>query len=120
MSQGIPLIDEDRWPWLRQIRASIEDHLGLGASAVYACSALKESYRRILTGEDTHVIIVYLKGTPSQIQARMQRRQHHFMPPKLLLSQFDTLEEPEHAWVINIDQSPEDIVEEILTNLQGD
>ena len=42
MSQGIPLNDDDRTPWLNRLADLIEEHLGRGETAVLACSALKE------------------------------------------------------------------------------
>src|ERR1700677_3625647 len=45
---GIPLADEDRWPWLERIGDCMDDHIGNGSSAVITCSALKRSYRDML------------------------------------------------------------------------
>jgi gluconokinase len=55
---------------------------------------------------------VYLKGDFDLIAARLAARKGHFMPPALLKSQFDTLQEPaadENAIVAPIDATPEDI-----------
>jgi len=48
MREGIPLTDEDRWPWLENLRELIKRCLAAGENAVLACSALKEAYRRRL------------------------------------------------------------------------
>jgi gluconokinase len=50
MNAGIPLTDDDRWPWLRALRAVIEQALADGSSAVVTCSALKRAYRDVLSG----------------------------------------------------------------------
>jgi gluconokinase len=94
MQAGIPLTDADRWPWLRAI-AEREDQLrAAGQSAVVACSALKRAYRDILIGDRPNTLLVYLRGSKALIGERMKARQHHFMPPALLDSQFADLEEP--------------------------
>jgi len=61
---------------------------------VITCSALKRSYRNIITGDRPDVRLVYLKGSPDLIRQRMAQRHGHFMPPALLDSQFSILEEP--------------------------
>ncbi|RMG55694.1 MAG: gluconokinase [Bacteroidetes bacterium] len=97
MRQGIPLDDRDRAPWLLAIRAKIETYLESDQNAVFACSALKQSYREVLQREDKRVRFVYLKGKPEDIAPRMAKRKNHFMPAGLLQSQFDALEEPAEA-----------------------
>lgn len=95
MSSGQPLNDGDRGPWLAAIAAWIDDLRSRGAHGVVTCSALKRAYRRIIVGDRPDVALVYLQGSRELIGARMAARQHHFMPPALLDSQFATLEEPE-------------------------
>ena len=51
MKHGIPLNDEDRMPWLQRLHAELQERLASGASVVLGCSALKESYRKVL-GKD--------------------------------------------------------------------
>ena len=54
------------------------------------------------------------------IAARMAARQHHFMPPSLLRSQFETLETPtpdERILVAPVTEKPGEIVTEILSGL---
>ncbi len=119
-SRGIPLQDEDRWPWLHAIRESMEAQLAAGRPAVYACSALKASYRAILMGKDpdARFHLVYLRGTPAQIRERLQRRSGHFMPLSLLDSQFEALEAPNDAWTLSITHSPAEMVAEILARMK--
>lgn len=106
MASGHPLTDEDRWPWLRAIAAWIGEHRAAGTTCVVTCSALKRVYRDIVTdNQRADVRLVYLKGDIALIEMRLKARKGHFMPPALLRSQFDALEEPradEHAIVVPI------------------
>jgi carbohydrate kinase (thermoresistant glucokinase family) len=116
MSHGIPLTDEDRWPWLQAISEVITGWIAEGQSGVVACSALKRAYRRVIIGGNAAVRLVYLKGSRDLILRRMAARQGHFMPLSLLDSQFDALEEPtpeERPLVVSIDRKPAEIVAEI-------
>jgi gluconokinase len=123
MKRGQPLDDGDRWPWLRAIAAWIEDHRTAAATCVVTCSALKRPYRDIVTdGQRADVQLVYLKGAITLIEARLSARAGHFMPPALLRSQFDALEEPdadEHAITVSIEQAPEAIAERAIELLRG-
>lgn len=92
MSQGIALQDEDRWPWLQEIRDWMTSRAGEGQSTVLTCSALKQSYRELLAGADGRVVFLHLDGGADLISQRMQGREGHFMPPTLLPSQLATLE----------------------------
>jgi carbohydrate kinase (thermoresistant glucokinase family) len=120
MRNGTPLTDADRLPWLRTISAEIEGWRTRGESGVLTCSALKRAYRDIITGGHRDVTIVYLRGSREVIHQRMAARHEHFMPVKLLDSQFDTLEEPgpdEHAIVVDVGGRPADIVAAIVRQL---
>ena len=110
MQQGIPLTDEDRWPWLHTLRARIETWVQQDMSAVLACSALKQAYREYLIIDEDEVKLVYLKGDYDLIHERLAQRQGHFMPPGLLASQFEALEEPKRGVVVDIVHPPETIV----------
>ena len=121
MHQGIPLTDEDRWPWLEAIAAFIDETRAAGRHAVLACSALKRRYRDIIVGRRPDVRLVYLKGSEPLIARRIATRHGHFMPPALLHSQFETLEEPgpdERPIVAPIDPRPREVVEHIVTALK--
>jgi gluconokinase len=115
MTNGIPLTDEDRWPWLQVLREQIVLHRGDTTCYVLACSALKQSYRDLLRGNDSLEALrfIYLKGTKELIMQRMEQRKH-FMPRTLLDSQFATLEEPRDAIVVDIRLTPDEIVSTIL------
>ena len=92
MRQGIPLEDADRWPWLAQIRDWMTSQARAGASTVLTCSALKKSYRELLSGAEGRVVFLHLDGGADVISQRIQGREGHFMPPALLPSQLATLE----------------------------
>jgi gluconokinase len=121
MSRGEPLTDDDRWPWLQAIAAWIAEHRAAGTTCVVTCSALKRVYRDIVTNEQSaDVRLVYLKGDFDLIAARLKARKGHFMPPALLKSQFDALEEPaadERAMTVPIDATPEEIAERVMRQL---
>ncbi|HEY2572487.1 MAG TPA: gluconokinase, partial [Verrucomicrobiaceae bacterium] len=104
MSRGIPLQDEDRWPWYRIIRRRIIEQRATGQVLVVACSALKKAYRDKLCEDDAPevLVFVYLKGSRELIGRRIGARQGHFMPAALLDSQFAALEEPRHAIVEDV------------------
>ena len=121
MSRGAPLTDDDRWPWLNAIAAWIAERRAKGEAGVVTCSALKRVYRDIVTDKQSaDVRLVYLKGDFDLIEARLKARAGHFMPPGLLRSQFDTLEEPgadERAITVSIDATPEEIAGQVMKAL---
>lgn len=119
MSQGIPLTDEDRLPWLQSIRDAMLQWQAQGRSAVVACSALKRSYRVLLgIGSNAKDIkLVYLKGTYDLLLERLHSRTGHYMKEQMLASQLTDLEEPADAITINISRSPEQIVSEVRKHL---
>ena len=122
MKAGAPLTDADRAPWLAAIEGWIDGQAAAGQAGVVTCSALKRAYRARLTAERPQVRVVYLRGSQALIAARVARRIHHFMPASLLASQFADLQEPgadEHPIVIDVDQSVEAQIEEIVRALGG-
>ncbi len=117
MHRGVALDDADRAPWLSAIRKLILSMLSEGRDGVIACSALKQSYRDEIVVDPNSVRIVYLKGSKEVIAERLRNRGGHFMNPDLLQSQFDTLEEPHDAIVVEITMAPEAIVSAIRARL---
>jgi len=109
MASGMPLIDEDRWPWLKAIGDRMEMERSTGHGVVVSCSALKHVYRdclRKLIHGRVHFIL--LDGSRELISDRMRKRKGHFMPPALLESQFATLEKPapdEDAVILDISRT---------------
>jgi gluconokinase len=122
MQAGIPLTDEDRAPWLIAIADFIDQARLSGKRVVLACSALKRRYRTVIIGNRPDVRLVYLKGDMELIGRRFAARHEHFMPPSLLESQFDALEEPgpnEHPIVVSIEPRPREIVANIVDALKA-
>jgi gluconokinase len=117
MHAGIPLTDDDRWPWLRALRRTIEQSLESDRGAIVACSALKNSYREVLAGGLQDVHFVLLHGDPEVLKSRLAHRHHEFMNPGLLESQLDTLEWPADAIVIDIELPVEEQVRRIRAAL---
>ena len=118
MERGEALTDEDRRPWLQTLRHEIDAAINAKIDLILACSALKASYRQILEADRPDLVkFVYLQGSFELIQQRLQERHGHFMNPDLLQSQFDDLEQPEDAIVVDIQQSPEQSVRQIETSL---
>jgi gluconokinase len=124
MKQGIALTDQDRAPWLAAIRTQIWRWIVDKKNGVITCSALKQSYRDELlfppagvNGTADQIKTVYLHGTYALIAERLHQRQGHFAGEALLASQFATLQEPRDAISIDVSQTPEQIVDEVLRGL---
>ncbi|MEO5709481.1 MAG: gluconokinase [Nocardioidaceae bacterium] len=116
MSDGIPLTDEDRWPWLQAIAelVAVRDHEG--TSTVVTCSALKKSYRDVLR-DAAPTFFVHLEAPFEVLQERMSHRTKHFMPTTLLQSQFDTLEpleDDEAGAAIDVSPPIDEVIEEAV------
>ncbi|AXV74281.1 gluconate kinase [Ralstonia solanacearum] len=119
MHAGIPLNDDDRKPWLETIRAYMDETTAGGRSLVVACSALKERYRDVLRGPSGSTAFVYLKGDFELLRNRLAARQDHFFNPMLLRSQFDALEEPADAVVVDIALPQETVAQQAVEQLQA-
>jgi gluconokinase len=109
MSHGIPLDNDDRWPWLERIGKVLGEHCRREGMVICACSALLREYREHLkkaAGEP--ILFVYLNGGEETISRRLCVRSDHFMPTELLDSQFSILEAPteeENVLSVEIDMS---------------
>jgi len=108
MSRGVPLTDEDRAGWLRTLRALIETNEAEGEKIILACSALKNTYRKILTVE-TSPLFVFLEVSRETANARLKKRSNHYMPSSLVESQFEILEKPLDAIYINAELSLDEV-----------
>lgn len=117
MKHGIPLDDADRKPWLQTLAKVIAQWLQEDKNVVLACSALKAAYRQLLLQDKKRMRIIYLQGDARLIQERLRSRLDHYMPPELLQSQLETLEEPFDAIYVDVSQPPEVIVQAIKTKL---
>ena len=111
MAAGIPLTDDDRWPWLDLVVARLQEMTATAGHAVLACSALKQAYRDRLSRAGG-VRFVHLRGEPQTIARRIAGRQHRYMPATLLDSQFATLEPPRDA--IDVDVA-DDLTTQVAT-----
>jgi gluconokinase len=115
MSQGIPLSDSDRVPWLAALEQLMDSLLAAGRSAIFTCSALKHEYREQLRQGRPEVRFVYLKGSYELIRERLEERSGHYMRAGMLDSQFDALEEPagEDVLTLNAALDPAGLVDAI-------
>ena len=121
MAAGHPLNDEDRQPWLETLNELMRGWFGAGTGGVLACSALKAKYRVTLAAgmPGDAVSFVLLDGSKELISKRLAERKHEFMNPKLLETQFATLEPPEGALRVVNDKEPDVVAAEILQGLQA-
>lgn len=117
MHAGIPLTDADRQPWLERVAAWIDAQRARKQPGIITCSALKRSYRRIIIGDRPEVRLVYLRGGRDLITDHLEGRHGHFMPPELLRSQIDTLEEPdpsEDPLTVDVGAPADRVADEII------
>ena len=120
MASGRPLMDEDRWPWLRTLADWTRERDERGESTVLSCSSLKRSYRDLLRNGGAGTYFVHMHGDKGILLERMESREH-FMPPTLLESQLDTLEllEPDERGVlVDVALPVERAVRVVLAHLQ--
>ena len=117
MARGIPLTRADRAPWLAAIHVQLLDAFTRGQSLVAGCSALEQSSRTILA-RGIPINWVYLQGSLELIRSRLQHRTGHYMKADMLSSQFEALEEPSDAIIVDVSLSPRTIVEHILAELR--
>jgi gluconokinase len=120
MRSGIPLTDEDRWPWLAAVAAVLDEHIAAGRPAVVACSALKRAYRDLLLAGRPAARLVFLDADRDVLAARLTARHGHFFRADLLDSQFADLEKPQPAQrilVVPAVGTPEQTAREIITRL---
>ena len=115
MASGQALSDAQRLPWLHEVGERLA--LGAGSGVVVACSALKRSYRDLLRGHAPAMLTVFARGDMDLIHARITARRHEYMPPSLLRTQFDDLEEraaDEPGVTVDISNTPEQLVDQII------
>jgi ribose 5-phosphate isomerase A len=117
MHAGIPLTDDDRLPWLERVAAWIDEQRSRKQPGIITCSALKRTYRQIIIGDRPEVRLVYLRGGRDLIAEHLAGRHGHFMPPALLRSQIDALEEPdpsEDPLTVDLGASAAQVAHEII------
>ena len=104
-------------PWLERVAGWIDGQRSKKQPGIIACSALKRTYRQIIIGDRPEVRLVYLRGGRDLIAEHLAGRHGHFMPPALLRSQIDTLEEPdpsEAPLTVDLAASAEQVANEII------
>lgn len=121
MGAGIPLNDQDRWPWLRIVGQTLESHQRQDMGIIIACSALKRRYRDLLREHVPDVLFLHLHGTIDTLAARMVGRDHEFMPVTLLSSQLEALEpleSDERHMLLDVRRSPAELAEHVVEVLR--
>lgn len=117
MAGGTPLVDEDRWPWLDRVAATLAEG---SPPVVGACSALRRRYRDRLRAGTPGLVVLHLSGDPALVGERLRARKGHFMPPALLRSQFETLEPleaDEPGLAVRVERPIEEIVADLLKGI---
>jgi gluconokinase len=117
MAAGIPLTDEDRRPWLADLCDVVSRYVASGENLVLACSALKGAYRDVFASAAPGMATIYLQADPILVRGRLGQRRGHYMPPALLESQFEALQEPADALTIPAAWPPDQIVTTIRATL---
>lgn len=117
MSTGVPLDDHDRLGWLQKVLLKINES-NKNNGAIFACSALKEKYREILSGSyKNEVEFIFLKIDKSEATKRLKIRENHFFPMELLDNQFEILENPSNAIKVNASNDIDLVCEEIYAQI---
>lgn len=123
MSEGHPLNDQDRQPWLRAINDAAFAMQRTQAISIIVCSALKKSYRDILREGNENLNFIYLNGDFETIESRLKARKGHFFKPQMLVTQFATLEEPaadeQDVMTIDINHAVEQVVAATVTAIKS-
>ena len=117
MRAGIPLQDDDRWPWLDRLNALLRAAQIRGEGVVLACSALKKTYRDRLSVGCQDIYDFLLSGDKDLIRERLAARKGHYMNPALLASQLETLEISGECIVVDIDDTPDALVDRIVASI---
>ncbi len=94
MASGEPLNDDDRTPWLQALNDAAFAMQRTNKVSLIVCSALKKSYRDILRKGNPNLSFIYLKGDFDVIESRLKARKGHFFKTQMLVTQFETLQEP--------------------------
>lgn len=118
MSQGIPLTDEDRMPWIENIAQACREKATVSAetetSLILACSALSKTVRKTLRQKlGNSCEFIYLHGDKDLIAKRLSQRQGHFFKPELLGSQFSALDIPNKALRLDIAEPIDILVKQL-------
>ncbi|WP_123970672.1 gluconokinase [Streptomyces sp. TLI_185] len=121
MAAGRPLNDEDRRPWLLSLADWIHEAIDDGRGGVVACSALKHEYRDIFRRAGVGVCFLYLALDRAAADQRVAGRAGHFMPARLVDSQYATLEplrSDEPGLTVDASADPQTIVDDAVRALR--
>ena len=113
MSQGIPLTDAQRAPWIERIYNQLCEYESNNDGCVLAYSGLKQQHRKIIFSAYKHTAGVLLNADPDLITERLVSRSDHFMPAQLLSSQIAEMQ-PFDSEVPTLRLNTADSVEQLL------
>ena len=119
MHAGIPLTDEDRAPWLVSLHDLLLGWYEGGTSGILGCSALRQSYRDVLTPQipPLNIRFILLDVSREVLEQRLEARKNHYMNPNLLQSQLDALEITPDLTRVRAEGPPNKIVQDILDKI---
>ncbi|WP_340609057.1 gluconokinase [Xenorhabdus bharatensis] len=122
MAEGHALNDDDRQPWLEALNDAIFAMQRTNSVSLLVCSALKKHYRDILRSGNKNLSFLYMQGDFELIESRLKARKGHFFKPQMLISQFETLEEPtideKDAHFIDIKPSLDEVIKNTITTIE--
>ena len=108
--RGEPIDDEAIKAWLEKSRELVGKYVFKKQSAIFACSALKESYRQRLDVSDK-VHFIYLRGAYDQLEERQVNRKSNLPHVERLAYQYSIFEEPHNVLTIDVNKPAQEIVE---------
>ena len=123
MASGEPLNDDDRKPWLQALNDAAFAMQRTNKVSLIVCSALKKHYRDLLREGNPNLSFIYLKGDFDVIESRLKARKGHFFKTQMLVTQFETLQEPgadeTDVLVVDIDQPLEGVVASTIEDINA-
>ena len=123
MASGHALNDEDRKPWLHALNDAAFAMQRTNKVSLIVCSALKKQYRDMLREGNHCLHFLYLKGDYALIESRLKERKGHFFKPQMLITQFETLEEPTNdepdVYEIDISPSLDNVIENVINTIES-
>lgn len=118
MASGEPLNDDDRAPWLNALNDAAFAMQRTNKVSLIVCSALKKHYRDLLRDGNPNLSFIYMKGDFDVIENRLKARKGHFFKTQMLVTQFETLQEPQadekDVLIVDIDQPLDGVVASTL------
>lgn len=114
---GEPLAEDVITDRATKIGVLIGKYTAKKQNAIFACSALKVSYRRYQRADES-VRFVYLRGEYAQLEERQKQRKGGLPYLRRLAYEYSILEPPREVLVEEIDRSPEEIAISIRGELQ--